>query len=190
MVFAILVIASRNPIHSIGALIGIVLNFVFLLISLEAEYLALTFVAVYLGAVTVLFLFIVMMLNIKGVNYNKELIYSLPVGIVLGLVFVSLIIFSFFGYIDNSAVIEYFNPLYYNWYSIFTKISDIEVFGSILYSDYAPCLLIVGVVLLIAMVGAVVLTKVNYINVKKMDFIDQQVARSPNNAVFLVNEKK
>jgi NADH:ubiquinone oxidoreductase subunit 6 (subunit J) len=65
---AFFVIAPRNPIHSVGALIFIVLNFVFLLINLEAEYLALIFVAVYLGAVSVLFLFIVMMLNIKLFN--------------------------------------------------------------------------------------------------------------------------
>lgn len=189
-VFAIAVTVSRNPIHSIGALIGVVLNFVFLLICLEAEYLALTFVAVYLGAVVVLFLFIVMMLNIKGINYNKEIIYSLPIGFLLGIVLTVFILFSFLGYINNEGIIEYFKPIYQNWYSLFVNVSDIELFGSILYMDYAPCLLIVGIVLLIAMIGGVILTKTNYIKSgKKLDFIDQQVGRNPNNAIFLVNEK-
>jgi len=187
---AFFVIAPRNPIHSVGALIFIVLNFVFLLINLEAEYLALIFVAVYLGAVSVLFLFIVMMLNIKGIHFNKEIIYSLPIGFLLGLIFAFFIIFSFIDLIDNNNIIEYFIPFYENWYSIFVKISDIEVFGTILYTEYAPCLLIVGIILLIAMIGAIVLTKVNYVNNKKIDFIDQQVSRNAENAIFLINDKK
>lgn len=187
---AFLVIAPRNPIHSVGALIVIVLNFVFLLFSLEAEYLALFFVAVYLGAVSVLFLFIVMMLNLKGIHFNKEIIYSLPISFLLGLIFAFFLIFSFKDLIDNNNIIEYFIPFYENWYSIFIKISDIEVFGTILYTEYAPCLLIIGIILLIAMIGVVVLTKVNYVSNQKMDFIDQQVARNAENAIFLINDKK
>merc|ERR1711959_14749 len=83
---SLLVISARSPIHSILALISVVLNLVVFLICLEAEFLALIFIAVYLGAVSVLFLFIVMMLNLKSVDFSRELIYSLPIGSLMGLV--------------------------------------------------------------------------------------------------------
>ena len=82
---SIIVISARNPIHSVLALISVILNVVFLMFLLEAEFLALMFIGVYLGAVTVLFLFIVMMLNIKAIDFSKEVLYSLPVGSFLGL---------------------------------------------------------------------------------------------------------
>lgn len=190
---SLIVTLARNPIHSVGALVGVVVNFVFLLICLEAEYLALIFVAVYLGAVVVLFLFIVMMLNIKGIDYNKEIIYSLPIGFLLGIIFIFSLLISFYNYIglENEAILSYLMPIYSDWYSLFNNVSDLEVFGTVLYIDYAPCLLIVGIVLLISMIGAIILTKTNYVRFnKKIDFIDQQVARNPEHAVFLVNEER
>ena len=71
------------------------------------------------------------------------------------------------------------------------NVPNINVFGFLLYNDFAPFLLIVGVILLIAMIGAIILTKRNYIeSEQKRNFIDQQVTRNFENAVFFVNEKK
>jgi NADH-quinone oxidoreductase subunit J len=189
---SIIVISARNPIHSVLALISVVLNIVVLLLLLEAEFLALTFIAVYLGAVTVLFLFIVMMLNVKAINFSKEIIHSLPIGSFLGLIF---IYFLYLISADSIGVDEisnnFFDQIILDWKSVMDNITNIDVFGSILYTHYAPFLLIIGIILLISMIGAVILTKTNYINRSiKKSFIDQQVARNYKHAVFLVNEKK
>lgn len=191
IISSIIVISARNPIHNLLALISVVLNIIVLLILLEAEFLALTFVAVYLGAVTVLFLFVVMMLNIKGADLSLEFSRSLPVGSFLGLCFFIFLYFILFenAGIDENAFIFIVN--YFDWKSILVNISNLKVFGSVLYSYYAPLLLIVGIILLVAMIGTVILTKTNYVLIdKKRNFIDQQISRNYKNAVFLVNEKK
>ena len=190
---SIVVISARNPIHSIIGLIAVVINIVILSLLLEAEYLALIFVAVYLGAVTVLFLFIVMMLNLKSEDYSKEIIYSLPIAFSLGAIFLYFLYTSVIN--QNGVDAEYAwifsEGVFLDWYSIQENVSNIDLFGTILYTDYAPYLLIVGVILLIAMIGAVILTKTNYIQLnKKRDFIDQQVTRNPEKAVFLINDRK
>jgi NADH-quinone oxidoreductase subunit J len=190
---SIVVISARNPIHSIMGLISVVLNIVVLCILLEAEYLALIFVAVYLGAVTVLFLFIVMMLNLKSADYSKEIIYSLPIAFFLGIIFFYFLYLSVAnqGGVSEDFIWAFSEGVFLDWYSIQENVSNIDVFGSILYTDYAPYLLIVGIVLLVSMIGAIILTKTNYILLdKKRDFIDQQVTRDPTNAVFLVNDRK
>lgn len=189
---SIIVISARNPIHSVLALISVVLNIVLLLLLLEAEFLALTFVAVYLGAVTVLFLFIVMMLNIKAIDFSKEIIHSLPIGSFFGFIFIYLL---YVVSSDSTGVNELssliINEEYFDWKSIMINVTNIDVFGSLLYTHFAPFLLMVGIILLIAMIGAIVLTKTNYIKPEqKRNFIDQQVSRNFENAVFLINEKK
>jgi len=189
---SIIVISARNPIHSVLALISVVLNIVILLILLEAEFLALTFVAVYLGAVTVLFLFIVMMLNIKAIDFSKEIVHSLPIGSFFGFIFIYLlyVVSSDSAGVDSIASI-FSNQEYFDWKSIMENVTNIDVFGSLLYTHYAPFLLIVGIVLLIAMIGAIILTKTHYVRPEqKRNFIDQQVSRNFENAVFLINEKK
>lgn len=191
IISSIIVISARNPIHNLLALISVVLNIVVLLIFLEAEFLALTFVAVYLGAVIILFLFIIMMLNIKGIDLRLEFSRSLPIVSFFGLVFFSFLYFIISGIvgIDNKSLIFIVN--YFDWKSILINISNIQIFGYFLYSYYFPFLLIIGIILLVAMIGTVILTKNNYIILnKKRNFIDQQISRNYENAVFLINEKK
>ena len=83
----LIVITARNPIQSVLFMILVFVNVIFLLICLQAEFLALTFVIVYVGAVAVLFLFVVMMLNIKITELNKELIHYFPIGGLVGIIF-------------------------------------------------------------------------------------------------------
>jgi len=187
---SLIVISAKNPIHSILALISVVLGIVFFLISLGAEFLALTFIAVYLGAVTVLFLFVVMMLNLKSA-YTKGIFNSFPIGAFIGLVFMFVLYSGILSVPGVSELGRQFSVEYTDWLSIVSNVTNIDVFGALLYTYYAPFLLIVGVILLIAMIGGVVLTKTNYINSdKKRDFIDQQVSRNFENAVFLINDKR
>jgi NADH:ubiquinone oxidoreductase subunit 6 (subunit J) len=115
----------------------------------------------------------------------------LPIGAFFGLAFFGFLYFIISGMvgIDSEALI--FTVNYFDWKSILVNISNIKVFGYLLYSYYAPFLLIIGIILLVAMIGTVILTKNNYMRLgKKRDFIDQQISRSYENAVFLINEKK
>jgi hypothetical protein len=85
----------------------------------------------------------------------------------------------------------FFNKDFFDWKAIMINVSNIDAFGALLYTHFAPYLLIVGIILLIAMIGAIILTKTNYVRPEhKRNFIDQQVSRNFENAVFLVNEKK
>jgi NADH-quinone oxidoreductase subunit J len=181
---SLVVISARNPIYSVLALIFSVINIIILLLILKAEFLALTFIAVYLGAVTVLFLFIVMMLNLKGAVFGKESMIGFLVGSFLGRVL-------FLSYLKkNNLKLNVPHLDFIDWKSIMDSTTDINVFGSVLYTHYAPFLLIIGVILLVAMIGVIVLTKINYMKFnKKRNFIDQQVSRNFKNAVFFVNEK-
>ena len=193
IISSIFVISTRSPIHSIIALISVVLNIVILSIFLEAEFLALSFVAVYLGAVTVLFLFIVMMLNIKGIDFRKGIIRALPIGFFFGLILVYFLYNSFnHPSLEGDSIGNIFiTDIFFDWQSIMFNIPNVNVIGSVLYSHFSPYLLMVGIVLLIAMIGVMVLTKTSYLSMgAKRDFIDQQVSRNFNNAVFLINDKK
>jgi len=192
IVSSIVVISARNPIHSILGLISVVITTVIILIYLGAEFLALSFVTVYLGAVVVLFLFIVMMLNIKSLNFSKEIIHTLPISSFFGL------IFFYFIYIVNSKATSisnisniFFYENYFDWKSIVYNVTNLESIGFVLYTHFAPFLLIVGIILLVAMLGSVILTKENYINKsRKKNFIDQQVSRKASNSVFYIKKKK
>ena len=191
---SIVVISARNPIHSILALISVVLSIVVILIYyFQAEFLALTFVAVYLGAVVVLFLFIVMMLNVKSTNFSKGIVHALPIGTLVGIIFLSLIIYIHkynVGGMSNFAK-TYLHVEYIDVWSLAADHDVIQLIGRLLFNDYAVLVILVGVILLIAMIGAISLTKTNYIDdSKKRNFVDQQVSRNFENAVFLVNEKK
>jgi NADH-quinone oxidoreductase subunit J len=184
----IVVISARNPVHSILALIFVVLNLAFLLICLEAGFLGLIYIAVYLGAVTVIYLFVVMMLSLKSSKFAQEISHSFPLGSFVGLMF----LFFLFSIISlNSGVTEmgymFYNPVI-DWFSLVYNFYDIQLLGSLLYTQFAPFLLIIGIILLIAMVGAVILTKTNNLE-KRQDFIDQQISRNYKRAVFLVNGK-
>lgn len=196
IISSIIVISARNPIHSIIALIAVVINFVILLFLLGAEFLALIFVSVYLGAVVVLFLFVMMMFDISTVDSNKGIagplsIIFLPAA-VIGVVYLESGIVSpaeMGGSVLRCTVFR--QPVHFDWKSIVDDISNIEAIGSLLYTYFAPLLLMVGVILLIAVIGAVVLTKANQkmCNNKKL-FADQQTARDFKNAVFYAREKK
>merc|ERR1712196_216817 len=127
------------------------------------------------------------MLNIKSLNFSKEIIHTLPISSFFGL------IFFYFIYI-NSKVTSisnisniFFYENYFDWKSIVYNVTNLESIGFVLYTHFAPFLLIVGIILLVAMLGSVILTKENYINKsRKKNFIDQQVSRNASNSVFYI----
>ena len=187
----LVVITARNPIHSVLFMILVFVNVVFILISLEAEFLALTFVIVYVGAVAVLFLFVVMMLNIKITELNKELIHYFPIGGLVGFIF----LFNIFLVMLSSGISSSLtsslvsNYGYVDWFALIDSVSNIETIGQLVYTHQVYFFILSGLVLLVAMIGAIVLTIQNKDKSIRTQQVFHQLSRNPKSAIFLTRLK-
>jgi len=174
IISAIMVIAAINPIHSILFLILVFINASALLILLEVEFLAITFIIVYVGAIAVLFLFVVMMLNIKIVISNLSLLRYMPIGAIITILFLLEIILIFnydFIPLFNINNINDFNII--EWTSKIEYITNIEAMGQLIYTYYYDLFIISGLILLVAMNGAIVLTLHINNNIKRQQVFFQ-----------------
>jgi NADH-quinone oxidoreductase subunit J len=150
------VISAKNPVHSILFLILVFLNTAMLLISLGIDFLGIFIIIVYVGAIAILFLFVIMMLNIKLTELNEGIYKYLPIGFFFGLLF--LILFSFF-ILDTKFLSEVSDSNLVNWINIFSiKGNNLVQLGVILYTTYLPQLMLAAIILLLAMLGVIVLT--------------------------------
>jgi NADH-quinone oxidoreductase subunit J len=179
---AVMVISSRNPVHSVLFLILCFFNAAGLFILLGAEFLAMILVVVYVGAVAVLFLFVVMMLDVDFVQLRQGMLNYLPVGGTIGLiVLVELALVVGTWAISSDALTAAGAPSAAN-------ITNTEALGQILYTKYVYFFEAAGLVLLVAMIGAIVLTLRHKQGVKRQD-ISVQVARNPATAMEVVKVK-
>lgn len=158
IISAIMVISVKNPIHSILYLILVYINVTALLIMWEIEFIAMILLIVYIGAVAILFLFVVMMLNIKLVELTENQIRYLPIGGIIGVIF----LFELLILLEKERVklvdkVEEVN--YIHWENIIKEISNIKVLGEVLYTEYSYFFLLAGIILLIGMIGAITLTE-------------------------------
>ena len=183
LISSIMVISARNPVHSVLFLILAFFNAAGLLILMEMEFLSLIFIVVYVGAIAVLFLFVVMMLNVKISEVEDEVLQYLPVGGTIGLIFLFLIFFIIEG--DFVSFNGQANSIYLDWFQQVDVVSNIETLGQVLYTDYLVYFLLAGVILLIAMVGAIVLTMSTRTSLRRQ-LIFQQVSRDFDNSTLLV----
>ena len=173
---AVMVISSRNPVHSVLSLILAFLNAAALFVLLGAEFLAMILVVVYVGAVAVLFLFVVMMLDIDFVQLRQGMLNYLPVGGTIGLiVLVELALVAGTWAISSDALTAAAAPSPGN-------VTNTEALGQILYTKYVYFFEAAGLVLLVAMIGAIVLTLRHKQGIKRQD-ISVQVARGPATAI-------
>ncbi len=150
----VLVISARNPVHSVLFLIVAFFNSAGLFVLLGAEFLAMVMVIVYVGAVAVLFLFVVMMLDINFVELRQGFLQYLPVGAVIGLILLVELILVLGSWVlapEASTVAGAPMPP-------ITEVSNTEALGQVLYTRYAYLFQAAGMVLLVAMIGAIVLT--------------------------------
>ena len=179
---ALMVISARNPVHSVLFLILAFFNAAALFVLLGAEFLAMILVVVYVGAVAVLFLFVVMMLDIDFVALRSGFMQYLPLGTVLGLVLFSefLVAVGAWTFAEGAPAVRAV-PLP-------EGVSNTEALGRVLYTDYVFYFQTAGMVLLVAMIGAIVLTLRHRPGVKRQS-ISRQVAREPKTAVELVDVK-
>jgi len=186
---AVMVISSRNPVHSVLFLILVFLNGAGLLLLIEAEFIATIFIVVYVGAIAVLFLFVVMMLDIKITETSRDLYRYLPFGSFIGLIFFSEIFLVLDSELPEGIV--WWNDSrkeFFDWSTQIDSITNLESLGQILYTYYFVYFLVAGLILLVAMIGAIVLTMQLNRQVRRQ-VIFKQVARDFDNAVFMATKR-
>ena len=178
---AFMVIAAKNPVHSVLFLILAFVNAAGLFVLMGAEFLAMILVVVYVGAVAVLFLFVVMMLDVDFAELRQGFLQYLPIGGVVGIIFVIelVMVVSVWVIAPNvSQVIA--SPI-----PPIASTPNTEALGHVLYTRYVYFFQAAGVVLLVAMIGAIVLTLRHKPNVKRQN-IANQVARRKATAIEIV----
>jgi len=168
---AFMVVTAKNPVHSVLFLILAFVNAAGLFILLEAEFLAMILVVVYVGAVAVLFLFVVMMLDVDFAELRHGFLKYLPVGVSIGiLVAIELISVGAFWTIGQGSLEQATTPS--------GDLSNTVALGNVIYTQYLVLFQAAGLVLLTAMIGAIVLTLRHRPFVKRQS-IPEQNARSP-----------
>jgi NADH-quinone oxidoreductase subunit J len=171
LISTIMVILSDNPVYSALFLILVFFNSALLILLLDLEFLALIFVLIYIGAIMVLVLFILMMLDIKPINIYLNLsYYFFSSGLVLILLSVE---FLYFLSLDLNHF-QSRSEMYFRWFSLFFEVSNIVVLGFYLYTYYSFFFLVVGIILLVAMLGAISLTLENVSQFEMDMFIRRQ----------------
>jgi NADH-quinone oxidoreductase subunit J len=179
---AFMVIAARNPVHSVLYLILAFVNAAGLFVMMGAEFLAMILIVVYVGAVAVLFLFVVMMLDVDFAELRQGFLHYLPVGALVGVVFLAELLIVVGAWVIGPTVPKSISA------PIPPDITNTEALGRVLYTHYVYYFQAAGVVLLVAMVGAIVLTLRHKPNVKRQSIADQ-VARTKATAIEVVNVK-
>ena len=175
---AVMVIVSRNPVHSVLYLILAFVNASGLFVLMGAEFLGMMLIVVYVGAVAVLFLFVIMMLDVDFVELREGFIQYLPVGLVIGGIFLFELLLTVGTWIINPTVSKTITS------PIPTNVSNTEALGLVLYTKYIHYFQLSGMVLLVAMIGAIVLTLRHKASVKRQD-INVQNARTPEMAMAM-----
>ena len=152
---AVMVIVSRNPVHSVLWLILAFFNAAGLMVLVGAEFIAMLLIVVYVGAVAVLFLFVVMMLDIDFAELRAGFIRNFPLGIAIALVLLAELVLGIGAY--RVGAIELGTPAT-TAVEALPGVSNIEAIGALLYTRYIFLFEITGIILLVAMIGAIVLT--------------------------------
>jgi NADH-quinone oxidoreductase subunit J len=175
------VVSARNPVHSVLFLICAFFSAAGLFVLLGAEFLAMLLVVVYVGAVAVLFLFVVMMLDIDFAELRSGFTKYLPIGgVVAGILAIEMVVVAV-AVSDKGAA--------HGATTTVSDVNNIEQIGRVLYTDYVYFFQAAGLVLLVAMIGAIVLTLRHKTHVKRQVIMDQ-VARTPATGMEVVQIKQ
>jgi NADH-quinone oxidoreductase subunit J len=168
---AVMVIASRNPVHSVLFLILAFVNASGLFMLMGAEFLAMILIVVYVGAVAVLFLFVIMMLDVDFTELRQGFLEYLPVGLLIGGIFLAELLLVAGGWVINPTLTKSVVA------PIPSNITNAEALGLVLYTQYVHYFQLAGAILLVAMIGAIVLTLRHKPSVKRQS-IPVQNART------------
>jgi NADH-quinone oxidoreductase subunit J len=177
---AFMVIAARNPVHSVLFLILAFVNAAGLFLLMGAEFLAMILVIVYVGAVAVLFLFVVMMLDVDFAELRQGYLQYLPIGVLIGAILLIELILVVSTWVVDPAVLR--APM--AAIPPADRVTNTEAIGRVLYTQYFYFFQAAGLILLVAMIGAIVLTLRERPGIRRQD-ISKQVARNKETAVEL-----
>ena len=172
---AVMVIVSKNPVHSVLYLILAFVNASGLFVLMGAEFLAMILVVVYVGAVAVMFLFVIMMLDVDFTELREGFLQYMPIGLVIGGIFLFELLLTVGVWVINPGVAKTITA------PIPTNVSNTEALGLVLYTKYIHYFQLSGMVLLVAMIGAIVLTHRDRTGSRKQN-IARQNARRPQDA--------
>ena len=175
---AFMVISAKNPVHSVLYLILAFFNSAALFVLLGAEFIAMILVVVYVGAVAVLFLFVVMMLDINFAELRQGFLQYLPIGGLIGLILLIELILVVSGWALSPEAIQVGSQVA----PVVSDLTNTEQLGHVIYTDYAYLFQIAGMILLVAMIGAIVLTNRSRPGVRKQK-IAEQVYRRPEDSM-------
>jgi NADH-quinone oxidoreductase subunit J len=173
---AFMVVAAKNPVHSVLYLILAFVNAAGLFVLMGAEFLAMILIVVYVGAVAVLFLFVVMMLDVDFTELRQGVLQYLPFGALVGVVLLAELLLIVGAWAIGPTVQGNIAA------PIPPDVTNTEALGRVLYTQYIYFFQAAGLVLLVAMVGAIVLTLRHKAGVKRQSIADQ-VARSKETAI-------
>ena len=176
---AVMVIVSRNPVHSVLYLILAFVNASGLFVLMGAEFLAMILIVVYVGAVAVLFLFVIMMLDVDFTELREGFLEYLPIGLVIGGIFLAELLLVVGAWAIGPGVPQAITA------PIPTNVTNTEAIGLVLYTRYIYFFQAAGMILLVAMVGAIVLTLHHRARVRRQD-VAEQVARTPAASIEVV----
>ncbi|ACF01791.1 NADH-quinone oxidoreductase subunit J [Rhodopseudomonas palustris] len=179
---AVMVVVARNPVHSALFLILVFVNAAGMFVLMGAEFLAMILIVVYVGAVAVLFLFVIMMLDVDYSQLREGFLEYLPFGLLIGFIFLAELLLLAGGWVISPTVTKAVTS------PIPTGVSNTEALGLVLYTRYIHYFQVSGMVLLVAMVGAIVLTLRHKKKVKRQD-IAAQNARSKETAMAIRHVK-
>lgn len=185
----VMVVASKNPVHSVLFLISAFISAAGLFVLMGAEYLAMVLVVVYVGAVAVLFLFVVMMLDVDFVEMKQGFLQYLPIGGALAavVVFELIMVVAVWAFpTDAEFARAHPSPTAAETVADPNGPTNIEALGLILYTDYIHYFQIAGIVLLVAMIGAIILTFRRREGVRKQDAA-KQIGRKREEGVELID---
>lgn len=175
-------VISRNPVHSVLWLILAFISSAGLFVLLGAEFVAMLLIIVYVGAVAVLFLFVVMMLDVDFAELKAEMAKYLPLALLIGLVLLMQIGIAFGAWeVSDGAGTAAANPTP-------ADVHNTAALGLILYDEYFLLFQLAGLILLVAMIGAIVLTLRHRVDIKRQDVM-QQMWRDPKKAMELKDVK-
>jgi NADH-quinone oxidoreductase subunit J len=179
-----MVIFVQNPVYSVLFLVLSFISASCILFFLECEFLSLLFIIIYVGAIAVLFLFVVMMLDVKTTNFSKDTVKYFPFGIFVGFAF----LFEVLTVIsENFKKNPYRESILYNsyqnWYEKLDTLTEVEALGQMMYTHYVLQFLIAGLILFLALIGAVILTNSSVKSKSKSQVKCKQLSRFSKNAL-------
>jgi NADH-quinone oxidoreductase subunit J len=179
---AFMVVVARNPVHSVLFLILAFVNAAGLFVLMGAEFLAMILIVVYVGAVAVLFLFVVMMLDVDFAELRHGVLNYLPIGAAVGIVLLIELVFVVISAVIQPGVTKSITA------PVASDVSNTQALGLVLYTRYVYYFEAAGMILLVAMIGAIVLTLQHRPNVKRQN-ISAQLARRRDTAIEVVKVK-